>query len=104
MLHRRLVHRPWCLRSLPSGALPAHMGTAAVPAVSAGTLCQVGDPRWWRWLVAQSRGLVPQNLSQSHKTRPMGYGKVLLVFFSQGTCSVLLNLSRQEPLVVLCLC
>lgn len=41
--------------------------------------------------MAQSRGLVPQNLSQSHKTRPMGYGKVLLFFFSQGTCSVLLK-------------
>lgn len=75
------MHGPWCLHSLPSGALPARVGTAAVPAVSAGTLRQVGDPGWWRWLVAQSRDLLPQNPSQSHRTLPMGYGKVLPVFF-----------------------
>lgn len=49
VLHRGLMLGPWCLCSLPSGALPACEGTAAVPAMSKGTLHQVGDSLCWVW-------------------------------------------------------
>lgn len=50
VLHRGLMLGPWCLCSLPGGALPACEGTAAVPAVSKGTLHKVGDGLYCVWM------------------------------------------------------